>query len=337
MPAVTRAMSSARGRRGQAAAGASSSASQADPTRQRSTRQRQQAAQRSGRRPAPAQSRAAAEDNDDADAATVASSEDEEEARPAQVIDSQRAVVRTLAVFHPDFLLPEEFEQQFQNPGAQSHASRLMLTLAGTVHRIINGDPQRLNLWREQILVGGPAWTTQLVANMRRRFSAITAALQESKANPNAEQRVVQTVDDFRRLVEAIQNIRRDYFAGLTASQRSSLGALLVGILRTVVNNGDQYAGRGLPFAGEGIRSQRRLLSCFLSADSRPQVLLINIVSFHTEGYIQGQGAQLRSILQWVQYYQDLGADQPDAVPEGVLRQTLNTLAGVLQRLMGGG
>ena len=141
--------------------------------------------------------------------------------------------------------------------------------------------------------------------------------------------RVIDTIDRFNLLATALDTIRQRHFASMTAQQRASMSALLVNILDYVTqSNANLYPSRGLPYAGEGIRPQRRLLSCFLSVDSQPQVLLGAIRGYYAAGYLASETGRLQTIAARARTYQAPG---PNAETDSDRLRTLQSLVDGLQ------
>ncbi|KAK3677498.1 hypothetical protein LTR78_002348 [Recurvomyces mirabilis] len=319
MPATTRAMRRT-SRNLQASHAASSRPAMASSSRARSSRQ---AAERS-RAAVSASTRQGADDDDSDDGG--GDGDDDEEDSSDEEVDRRPGILQTVAVFHPEHLTPDEI---ISNGNARTSGHELIHRLADVLSQLVRTDDD-LRILQQAIPVAGQLWSAQLVSNMDRRFYAIENGLRQNINNLREGQDVVRTIGLLRDLFKALDGIRARYFGRLSNVNRGTLVSQVVRMLLWMFEtNRDLYANTARPAsAGAAIHGEQRLLSCFLSAQSQPQVIFGVINRF--DGHYQHEALRLRQLFQTVDRHFNTGLEGD---PENVHRQNLWQLRLQLARL----
>ncbi|KAK4552973.1 hypothetical protein LTR86_009897 [Recurvomyces mirabilis] len=292
----------------------------ASSSRARSSRQ---AAQRS-RAAASASTRQGAHDDDSDDGG--GGDDDDEEDSSDEEVDRRPGILQTVAVFHPEYLTPDEIISN-GNPRTSGH--ELIHRLADTLSQLVRTDDD-LRILQQAIPVAGQLWSAQLVSNMDRRFNAIQIGLGRNIRNMREGQDVVRTIGLLRDLFNALDGIRARYFGRLSNVNRDTLVSQVIRMLLWMFEtNRDLYADTARPAsAGAAIHGEQRLLSCFLSAQSQPQIIIGVINRF--DGHFQHEAARLRQLFEMVDWHFNTGLEGD---PENVHRLNLWRLRLQLERL----
>ncbi|KAK5107815.1 hypothetical protein LTR62_000629 [Meristemomyces frigidus] len=258
------------------------------------------------------------DDGDDGDDDNRSSSDEES--------DWRLEILQIVSVFHPNYLSPQEF---ISNGRGTSNGDQLTRRLASALVQLVRSDDD-LRILREAIPIAGPLWTEQLVTNMERRFRTIEDGLLRNISNMRDGQDVVGTISMLRTLFTAMDGIRASYFPRVSAGSRNAFASLMVSMMTWMLrSNGDRYAATPRPAsAGSTIHGENRLISCFLSAQSQPQ-LFIGVVN-RFDGHLQHEALRLRQLFERVDGHFRAGLEGDS---DEVHRQTLWQLRLHLERL----
>ncbi|EMC91407.1 hypothetical protein BAUCODRAFT_327199 [Baudoinia panamericana UAMH 10762] len=237
-------------------------------------------------------------DGDDGSSSEGDDGGDGGDAENAAVVHRARQYVGLLmTVFDPCArLTPEEFAQV----NAQSSASRFALLLirsrtiadncnsqatrrlAAAIVQLIGPNGDRLAQFQNtvNIPVGRGWWAGRLADHMRNRLHDIFAALARHVQDQTQGVGVITTIDKVRDLFGRIDGILRRQLNSMAVEDREPYVGILVDALWHITARPDDIYPRdsGPIFVGEAIRSERNLLSCFLSPYSQP-ISCINILS----------------------------------------------------------
>jgi len=132
---------------------------------------------------------------------------------------------------------------------------------------------------------------------MRRRFELIAYRLEQDRRNVQPGQGVVQTVAKIVNLASAIDAVRDSYQARMVEASQAPFVALLVDMLRFLVErNEDLYAGTTRPiFAGDDFQSERRLFASFIAPRGQA-ILFLGYVGRWGRAALRAQAQRLAEI-----------------------------------------